>query len=351
MDTIKNRKNNTFLALDSGGTKVAAVLYDGRFEPLAAAVCGSLRDNTTPAAQVEANFEELVNRLGLVPGQRIDCVAGTFERAVGERLRRRYDVGLDSSSGRGSSGKADGGPFAAGLFGEMNMGLSAAGLFGDGLLALSGTGATVFARIGGRCLSAGGYGAAVADEGSGYWISREAMIAAIRGYEGRGEATQLTDIVIKHFGGPDWERNRFRQAIFSIYTGDRPPVARVAELVPEVVNAAAAGDRVSARILTEAGRLLAEQLLSLIRMNGIPETVPVTISGSVWRKNPLFFEAFNTKLHERYTDPQTAPRLVIPRFAPLIGVLMRQMYEENGALTEADYAFLEARYGQFRYEI
>jgi len=32
-------------------------------------------------------------------------------------------------------------------------------------------------------------------------------------------------------------------------------------------------------------------------------------------------------------------------------VLMRQMYEENGALTEADYAFLEARYGQFRYEI
>ena len=128
-------------------------------------------------------------------------------------------------------------------------------------------------------------------------------------------------------------------------------MARVAELVPEVVNAAAAGDRASARILTEAGRLLAEQLLSLIRMNNVPENVPVAISGSVWRKNPLFFEAFNTKLQERYADPQTAPRPVIPRFAPLMGVLMRQMYEENGALTEADYAFLEARYGQFRYEI
>ena len=346
MKTAEDRQNNTYLALDSGGTKVAAVLYDGRFEPLATAFCGSLRANTTPAAQVEANFESMVRQLGLKDGQRIEVVAGTYEHAVGERLRKRFRVGMDSAGGYTGSD-----PFAAGLFGEMNMGLSAAGVFGDGMLALSGTGATVFARAGSKCLSGGGYGAAVADEGSGYWISREAMIAAIRGYEGRGEATLLTDVVLHHFGGPQFDRSRFREAVFSIYAGNRSPVARVAELVPEVVEAAAAGDNASARILTEAGDLLALQLLSLARMNGISEQVPVAISGSVWRKNPLFLTAFTTRLQKRYTEPAKAPSLIIPRFAPLMGVLMRQMYEENGALSEADYAFLEARYGQFRYEI
>ena len=79
--------------------------------------------------------------------------------------------------------------------------------------------------------------------------------------------------------------------------------------------------------------------------------MPVAISGSVWRKNPLFLAAFNTKLQERYTDPAAAPALRIPRFAPVIGVLMRQMYEQNGAFTDADASFLEARYGEFRYEI
>ena len=83
MKTAEDRQNNTYLALDSGGTKVAAVLYDGRFEPLATAFCGSLRANTTPAAQVEANFESMVHQLGLKDGQRIEVVAGTYEHAVG----------------------------------------------------------------------------------------------------------------------------------------------------------------------------------------------------------------------------------------------------------------------------
>ena len=63
------------------------------------------------------------------------------------------------------------------------------------------------------------------------------------------------DFVLRHFGGPEFGRARFREAIFSIYAGDRPPVARIAELVPEVVDAAAAGDNAAARILTEAGDL------------------------------------------------------------------------------------------------
>ncbi|MBO4327499.1 MAG: hypothetical protein J5950_09540 [Clostridia bacterium] len=317
-----------YLAIDNGGTKAAALLFDGDFHLIAAAKSGSLRANTTAAELVDAHFEDLMSQLGLSRGTALACIGGTFERAIGARLSERFSIGEVIHTT------------------ELDLGLGAAEIFGDGLLALSGTGATMYARIGGVLYSSGGYGAAVADEGSGYWISREAMIAAIRDYEGRGPSTSLTELIAERFG---FRRDELRSAIFSIYYTKSSPVAQVAGLVPLVVDAAEGGDNAAQEILVNAGRLMADQMLSLIRKYNAAGSIPLTVSGSVWRGNPLFGREFASRIRAEEPDRQ----IIIPRYEPVAGFVIDRMnaQNENRGLTEKDRAILENEYARFRYNL
>ncbi len=322
-------KGGLHLALDSGGTKVNAVLFDDGGHLKASARAGSLRANTTPAELIDAHFDEMIARLGLKSGARLESVSGNFEGALEERFRKWFSVGNIVRDG------------------ELELGLSGAGIFGDGLLALSGTGATVFARCGGKVYSAGGYGSAVSDEGSGYWISREAVGAAIRDYERRGPRTVLTGAIARHFGAAG--RDELREAIFSIYSVKSPPVTQIAGLVPLTVDAAAGGDEISVSILKRAGELLAEQMIFLCEKYVPDETVPLTVCGSVWKKNPVFMNAFREKISG------TMPRrpFVIPRFEPIAGAVLKYLHEAGRFGVSAENALTdpETEYGRFLFEI
>src|SRR5712691_2318050 len=68
------------------------------------------------------------------------------------------------------------------------------------IVIIAGTGSIVYGRnAGGDAARAGGWGDMVGDEGSGYWIGREALSAVMRASDGRGAATALTPEVLAHF--------------------------------------------------------------------------------------------------------------------------------------------------------
>ena len=341
-ENAENKGKKLYLAVDSGGTKVAAVLYDSLFMPVAVAKSGSLRANTTPPALVEAHFSDLMKQLGLEKGARVEEVNGTY----GSNARKMFADFLDAGE--------------LSFLGEFKMGLAAAGVFGDGILALSGTGATVFAKNGGVTAAVGGFGAAVSDEGSGYWIGREAVNAAIRDSEERGPATRLTEAVISFmnaqirgayeppFAGPviptGSSSEELRKAVFSIYREcDKTPVMQIASLVPEVLKTAAEGDGEARAILEKGGRLMAEQVVSAMRTVSAPAELPVVLAGSVWRGNPVYFESFKMALAENGVENV----IVVPRFEPVIGVLLTKMHGE-GVATDTDF---EKAYEGFLYRI
>ena len=307
------------LVIDSGGTKTAAILYDEDLNRLGVCVTGSLRSNTTADQLYRRHAAELVNSLGLC-GITLECVRGTYEERV---------IGLLSEHCSVKNAFRDG---------EMDLGLFAAGLFGDGVLALSGTGATVFAKYRNERFSEGGYGAAVSDEGSGYYIGRQALIAAIRHYERRGQKTALTDMLAKHFGA--YTEETFREAVFSIYSQkERSPVACVSGCVPTVVEAARLGDVTAKEILYGAGRIIGESVAALIRKRGLPDGIPVAVSGSVWRANPLFYDGFVSVYGK-------AP--VIPALEPIAGAIAKEYYDRYG---EADISRVASQYPEFIYDI
>ncbi len=306
-----------YLAVDSGGTKVMAIMYDDTFMPIAVGRVGSMRNNTTSEEMIENNINSLMDQLGCKPGDEFELVSGVVAGEFYSALQKKCKVNCSKG------------------WGEDTIGYAAAELFGDAMLALSGTGCTMFSRYKGEIGYLGGYGAAVSDEGSGYWMSRHALDAAIKSYEGRGPKTILEDLVTEYF-----EKENLTAAIFSIYSlKDRSPTSAVASCAPLVDKAAYAGDEIAMNILKMTGFAIGQQLEALARIKNIPEEIPVTISGSVWRAHPLLFSEFEKTVHQ--TSPNR--KIVVPDFEPIIGTIIQHYYELHGSFdSEIKNKFKEA---------
>jgi len=112
---------------------------------------------------------------------------------------------------------------------------------------IAGTGAIAFGvDEQGKRLRSGGWGHLFDDRGSGYWIGREALAAVFQAYDGRGEATALTDGVCRALGSPDVP------TITSIVHAGANAKATIASLAPVCGEAASAGDPAACRIVQAA---------------------------------------------------------------------------------------------------
>src|SRR2546428_6456236 len=69
-----------------------------------------------------------------------------------------------------------------------------------GIVIIAGTGSIVYGRnAGGQAARAGGWGHMIGDEGSGYWIGREAGAGVMRAAAGRGPAPPPGRDILAHF--------------------------------------------------------------------------------------------------------------------------------------------------------
>jgi N-acetylglucosamine kinase-like BadF-type ATPase len=316
-----------YLALDAGGTKVAAILYNENFHIIRTAVSGSLRENTTSGDLIEKHISEIIAQLGLTGGDYIVRISGVCEGSLIDGIRSFCTVG------------------ELNMTGEFDIGLCAANIFGDGLLALSGTGATLFGKYQDKCFATGGYGASVSDEGSGYWTARQAFLAAIADDEKRGPKTVLTDLISEHFG---FNRSKLGAAIFTIYgQKNLSAVACVARCAPLVTDAAKMGDKVALKILMRTGEVLGLQLLHVIRKYGIPSSVPAAISGNNWRGDRIIFDEFRKILLNQAPERE----IIIPKFEPIIGVILKHYHGLHGEITEEFEQQLLSEYKDYTFDI
>src|SRR5207249_6137737 len=127
----------------------------------------------------------------------------------------------------------------------------------------------------------GGWGHIISDEGSGYWIGREAPGAIMRAVDGRGPETRLTNDVLEYFEIADVSR------LPRIVYDREVPRMSVAALGPLVQRASEQGDAVACRILERAAEELALGTLSVasrLEMRGDPFVC--VLAGGVFRGVP-----------------------------------------------------------------
>lgn len=154
---------------------------------------------------------------------------------------------------------------------DVELALAAAFGRGPGILLAAGTGSIALRREpDGGLRRAGGYGWQAGDEGSGYWIGREALSAVGRARDGRGPATTLGSHLATLL------RVQGEGALVRWSVAASP--AEVAALAPAVHAAVEAGDPVALGILERA----ASELAALVRALG-PEPAEVALTGGLLR--------------------------------------------------------------------
>src|SRR3954447_5244338 len=176
------------------------------------------------------------------------------------------------------------------------------------IVLIAGTGSIAYGRNGsGEAARAGGWGHMIGDEGSGYWIGREALAAVMRGADGRGPETRLTAAILSHFNLDD--ESRLPRIV---YDRELPRVS-VAALGPIVQSVAEQGDAVAGRILERAADelvLAAESVATRLEMRG--DAFTFYLAGGVFRVVPWLAEEMPKRLAEVAPRAQTEMLLEEP---------------------------------------
>lgn len=198
-----------------------------------------------------------------------------------------------------------------------------------GVVIVAGTGSIAYGRNrSAQAARAGGWGYLIGDEGGGFWIGRSALASVVRQFDGRGPATQLTDLVLRHMGlaSPT-------ELIHEIYYRDlhRRAIAGLAALVHQAANE---GDAVAAQILTRAGTELATAAASVITRLGMRgDAFPTVLAGGIFRGVPSLVTDVDTRLSE--IAPRSAVRLL--QVEPAVGAVRLALAAARGEARVPSY--------------
>jgi glucosamine kinase len=147
------------------------------------------------------------------------------------------------------------------------------GAFGgaDGAILILGTGSCGLAVIKGRRVTVGGWGAEIADEGSGFAMGRLAVRRAIMALEGMGPLTPLVEEILAAFD---------RDPEKAVAWATRAVPAHYARFAPTVFTFAGRGDAQALPIVAEAATGAAMMIDRLIALVSGPNPSLEPISGA-----------------------------------------------------------------------
>jgi N-acetylglucosamine kinase-like BadF-type ATPase len=215
------------------------------------------------------------------------------------------------------------------LVNDVEIALDAAFKGGRGIVALAGTGSNVACRA--RCgaiLTAGGWGPALADYGSGHYLGVLGLRRCFRAVDQR-RPTDLLQTALTHWGLDSLED--------LVAYANKVPAPDFSGLAPGFIACAEKGDEVAMEVIRRGGEELAESVDLLIeRLRGVEkDTVfrppPVAVAGSIMTHARLVREAMNQPLLTRFPEIE----LLDEPADPLLGALWGARQSEfEGAKSE-----------------
>jgi N-acetylglucosamine kinase-like BadF-type ATPase len=158
-----------------------------------------------------------------------------------------------------------------------------------GVVVASGSGSIAYGRNEqGETARAGGHGFAIGDEGSGYWIGRAAVSAALRALDNGKETLMLTQLAYA-LGA------HARDEIVKVANSSPPP--DFAAVFPVVTQASEAEDPIAVEVLKRAGGELAQLAATVIRRLW-PENTAVRVGmvGGVFQNSSIVRQEFYNAL-------------------------------------------------------
>lgn len=259
------------LAMDGGGSKTLIILVGRNAEVLTVRRTGGSNPFDRP------DWREVMT--GLLDGLPDGIVAAAFGMAG-------YG-GSPAISARQDAVLAEWGRCPYVVHNDVDIACTGAFAGGAGILLLAGTGSMVWATdTTGRSLQVGGWGHLFGDEGSAFWIGREALGTLTRALDGREpEASSFIAPFCRFMGLPD-EQARTAPALLDWYGGLRHARSEVAALTCGVEMLAQAGNGPAQRIMEQAATHLARHVEAARHLLAQPD-LPWCGAGGVFQSTYL----------------------------------------------------------------
>ncbi|WP_263367526.1 BadF/BadG/BcrA/BcrD ATPase family protein [Edaphobacter bradus] len=286
-----------FLGLDVGGTKTACVLAD-EHKVLGRAQSGSTKVLRVGKEEAVAHLREVLDGVSAESGVALadvtaSCI-GTSGAAISEVVQWLRQQMASRVGG------------ALTILGDEVVTLDAAFPSEAGVVVIAGTGSNVIGRgRSGQMTGAGGWGPALADEGSGNLLGQQALrgvFAAINA----GEEPMLLRRVLDYLG------LRTRDELIAVANASN---FSFAQLIPTVAQAARDGDRVAQAALDRGGEELAGLVLHVIRRlaaaePGIEDGLRIACTGSIFKHVHEVSDAMQRVLLKTYPRLEFVPGTV-----------------------------------------
>jgi N-acetylglucosamine kinase-like BadF-type ATPase len=311
-----NTRPSVVVGIDGGGTHSFGVAVAREGHVLASAQAGSLNFFGSGLAEARRHLQQLLQSLqqALPPETEFASIvigcAALFEDATAEEQASLCQGITPLERTR--------------VVSDATTAYHGATLGQPGVLIISGTGSFVLGRSEtGRWAQVGGWGHILGDEGSAYWIAREAVRAAIAATEGRGPATSLVHWV----GG--WFQVKTLNKIIPILHNPAFTKERLASLTHFLAQQREPADEVFHQICCRAGRELAAQALTVIeRIETKLRPVPVYLVGGVVENGARVRQSLLAALNEAI--PVTARPA---QLSPVLGAAALALASSGPALT------------------
>ena len=187
-----------------------------------------------------------------------------------------------------------------------DMELLTAALAHNGVAIIAGTGVNCLGEINNRSVQYGGFGPALGDEGSGFWLGRRAVNAALLQSQGWLE-TKLTDVVISHFreffrknrgsavmepphiqkAYNDLESKDWGAALITLAYAEQSPEhkAILAPLAGLVIEAAADGETVAQELVVESISHLSSMIERVVTRLEPQNEITIGMRGGLFSNN------------------------------------------------------------------
>ena len=314
------------LGVDGGGTATRAVIVSVDGEAVSSGRAGPSNPVTVGADRALASIKGAVDEAADAAGVHI-FLASRLGVAGTDRSRLRQEILARLPSSYGDTA----------IISDAESALAVATGLKPGVVVIAGTGSIAYGEnAAGDHARAGGWGWRLGDEGSGYTIGVNAVMAALRAHDGRGPATSLKEKILGHLGLGSLE-----EIVDWVYSPGREP-RDVAYLVPLVREAEAEGDEAARLVMAGAGAELGLVAGAVIRRLGLTGEFPVSLNGGVFKQPSVYIMAFEETI--RREAPDCA--LIRPRMPPVLGAALLALRAAGAELDEGLLARVEESYGR-----
>lgn len=287
------------IGIDGGGTHVRVVICDAALQVVGEATGDSVNPSSvgrdTAASHIQSTIRAALANAGLDAADITAAAAGIAGAATDALKPWVIETVRAVLPDAQVIHSADYEIALAGAVGELH-----------GVAVIAGTGSAAYgAHRDGRTLRQGGFGYLLGDEGSGYWLGREALAHAMREMDGRATPSALTPRVLAAIGA-----SHPLEIIPWLYQSGAPRTADVAALAPLVIAISEEGDRVAQAYVARAASELA-QMVRHIQQTLSLKDAPVAFIGGLLERDNRLVEVLMRRLHLKQRP--------VAKYSPAIG--------------------------------